>query len=137
MLASVQDVPYFHDSNAHLISLKVPLKFACALQLGSKLKSSLNAPGFSFNAHRNWISIFMKHKKFLVPQLRTSNKMPSARYVVSCPLYQRGGLDVKLFFEFSSANFIARYNRASTVFFVLAILEEERRCLQGKKKKSK
>lgn len=58
----VCQLPYLHDSNAHLILLNVALKFTCVLQSGSKLKSAFSVPRFSFNASRSWISKFMKEK---------------------------------------------------------------------------
>lgn len=95
-LAFVVRVLYLHDSNTHLFSLSVALKFLCALQLGSNPKLAFNVPYvISFNASTSWISKSMEHQGFLLPQLRALNKTPTARYVLSCLLQLRPRIGVK------------------------------------------
>lgn len=96
MISASLDIPYLHDSNQHLLSPKVPLKFARVLQSSSKSTPAINVARFSFNASRSWSSKFMKHGECLLPQLRASNKMSSAEYVVYA--FFRGRIGINYFF---------------------------------------
>lgn len=55
-------------------------------------------PHSSSNASRSRISKFMKDKALVLPQLCASNKLFSARCMLSCLLHVHGRIDVKLFF---------------------------------------